>query len=434
MKLTVKNFQSIEYQEICFSNFSILIGSSNLGKSSLLRALKCVLYNDFEKSYIRNSSDTCFISLEFSSSNYLNLKSISFTRSYVKSINEYKIEYMDGSIEIFDKVGIDTPMVVKSLGYKYLELERTSEKINLNFQSQLEGLFLISSSEVHISSFLNKVFNVDKYEIALRDCNKDILSFSKDFSAFQKELSQCETDLTQANIDLSNSKILYDKHKAIANRVDLLVKYKEYIETTKNVTLSLSEDQLRLDFLKNKVLTIESFKYQLELLKSLKVVKDSTSSLNALKTLKPKLQSFKHLSKCSVDILLKILNLKLLKVPLLSISKCQELLNTIKSSLVKIAKIPLKTLFLLKKLSQLSSIKYIESNNSYCLSKLQLSLESSLEFLAKIDYLLVFKMHLISFDHIKSKQIKRPSLVSLFNSSLVSSNRLCKECNSLICK
>jgi len=244
IKLRITNFQSIEDQTLEISKFTILIGTSNLGKSAVNRALRAILYNDFDKSFIRVGEDTCKLTLTFLVENDIGINQIEFTRSYSKNINEYKVHYTNGNIETFDKVGTDTPDIIKILGYKYLELERTSQKINMNFQSQLEGLFLFNSSEVELSSFFNKIFNVDKYENALRDCNKDILNFTKDYNKAQKEISIFETQFTLAEQDKIESKAKLEKAEALKIQADKLLLLQSKLIELKN--LKIDKDNLAL--------------------------------------------------------------------------------------------------------------------------------------------------------------------------------------------
>lgn len=250
MKLSIKNFQSIEYQEFEFNNFSILIGSSNLGKSAIVRALRAVLYNEFDKSYIRFGEDTTNISLELNT----NISKIEYTRSYKKSINEYKVYYSDGKIEILDKVGIESIQPLKDLGFKYLELDRSNDKINTNFQSQLEGLFLFNSSDVIISSFFNKVFNVDKYENALRECNKDITQFTKDYNLAIETNTSIDSQLNDAKIINEDLKIKYDNILNIKNKFDSLLNIKNKIDLLKIHTSTihtLNSDLSNIKSIKN---------------------------------------------------------------------------------------------------------------------------------------------------------------------------------------
>lgn len=231
MKFIIKNFQSIAYQELDLGGFTILVGSSNLGKSATVRALRALLYNEFDKSFIKSGEHTTELELILSSSNSLQIKSIKLKRSYEKGINSYSITYENGLEENFEKVGTESPDIVKLLGYKYLEVERTSSKINLNFQSQLEGLFLFNSSDVEVSSFFNKIFNIEKYENALRNCNSDIVNFSKSYNKLHKEISLLESEHKSSQEHLKLSKEKYEKVKEVYDSYQKLLKIKDQSST-----------------------------------------------------------------------------------------------------------------------------------------------------------------------------------------------------------
>ena len=64
LNISIKNFQSIKEANLNLSGFTVITGSSNLGKSAVRRAFATVLYNDWDASYVRDGFDGAEIKLE----------------------------------------------------------------------------------------------------------------------------------------------------------------------------------------------------------------------------------------------------------------------------------------------------------------------------------------------------------------------------------
>ena len=63
-KVILKNFESHEDSEIEFTDgLNLLIGQSNQGKSSIVRAISLVVANQFDKEQVRTGKDFCEITI-----------------------------------------------------------------------------------------------------------------------------------------------------------------------------------------------------------------------------------------------------------------------------------------------------------------------------------------------------------------------------------
>lgn len=288
-KFIVKNFQSIEYQEFFFKDFSLLVGTSNLGKSALVRALRSLLYCEFEKSYVRVDSDTSELELIFENENKFSVHSIKYIRSYLKNINSYRITYLDGSIKDFEKVGINPPEELKALGFNLISVDKLSYSLNPNFQSQLEGLFMFNVSNTDMSSFFNKIFNVDKFEVALRECNKDILNFTKDFNLEKKELNDLKFSLNDLKKETELKKVEFEKAKEL----------KEKYETLKRLLVCID----KINFLNKELIIVnESSSKIKETISKFEKINKNLSIIRNLKRLSDKKMEFLLTSKKILEI------------------------------------------------------------------------------------------------------------------------------------
>ena len=170
----IQNFQSIADQTIDVSGFTTIVGPSNLGKSAIIRSLRAWAYNELHPSYIRDTNNPkkeCVLTGIWPEGNAVNVREVEFRKS--AKDNVYTITFMDGSQKSYPKIGSDTPDELKQLGFLLLETER-EDLFNLSFQSQLDNLFLVTEQPTTLTSFLNKIFDIAKYERALRGINSDI--------------------------------------------------------------------------------------------------------------------------------------------------------------------------------------------------------------------------------------------------------------------
>ena len=131
MQLEIKNFQSIKNQTVQLKGFTVFEGKSDCGKSALRRAIDSLLFNSWDNAYLREGTRTCTLSL--------NYDDVSITQTK-GSENSYDIE-IAGKRKHFDKVGKDTPDLLKNLGYSFFET--TQEYYNVHVTTQLEPLYMI---------------------------------------------------------------------------------------------------------------------------------------------------------------------------------------------------------------------------------------------------------------------------------------------------
>lgn len=215
MKLSIKNFQSIASSELDFRGFTCIVGKSNLGKSALLRALRTVLFNDMHPTYIRNGASEAALTVAF---DVLPLPTIDpatlaeqagtwhFQRG--KTTNTFTALYPDGTRKEFPKVGKDTPPELQDLGFFELQSSR-DETFNLNFQAQLDPLFAVTLLPTSLTSMLNSLFKIDRFERAGRAMATDLVKNTQAFNAAGADLKRAEGNATAAAAALQ---ALVDQH------------------------------------------------------------------------------------------------------------------------------------------------------------------------------------------------------------------------------
>ncbi len=433
-KFIIKNFQSIAYQEIIFKDFTILIGTSNLGKSAVVRALRALLYCEFEKSFIRLGEDICDLTLEFLQENKLGIKKVQYTRSYTKNINSYIIEYASGEIKSFEKVGSETPEDLKTLGFKKIEIEKNSNTINPNFQSQLEGLFLFNTSNTDVSSFFNRIFNVDKYENALRECNKDILNFTKDYNITKKEINEISLNLDKLSKEREEKQKEFEKSLELKNKYDKLTSMLKSIKLLKSYKCEISvllENLSKINNILNKLNEKLHFLKRIKSLINLIYLKTEISNLNSINE---NLTIYKDkLSECEVH-LKKYYSLRKLICFKKNYNEKGFILKYINMSLKRLEDCVLK----LKKVNSiLSVIKYKKTSFELVCHLKKFEKYNTLigRFLHSIIPIKSLK-YLIDLKNVKLVLLKEKEFTSKYDFSLVNENllkyeRVCNSCGSI---
>lgn len=214
LRLHINNFQSIRAQSIDIEGFTTVVGPSDLGKSALTRALRAVLYNEYHPDFLRTNTDLCTLYLEIK--NGSPISQIQLEKS--KKLNQINLIYLDGQTKTFPKIGRTIPDDMGSmLNLGDIETEQ-GDKFNLNFQGQLEPLFLILENPIIITSFMNRVFGIHKYERALRNINSDQIKLNNEYKRAQVDLQKNKDEYEGV---LAEKVILDEKIAHLSNLIEL---------------------------------------------------------------------------------------------------------------------------------------------------------------------------------------------------------------------
>ena len=182
--LDIQNFQSIENQTLTFNSFCCIVGRSDIGKSATRRALQSVLFNEWDKSFIRTNSKEAKISFKVKRDDNSIPLSISTTKSSTK--NEFSINNTH-----INKMGKDKPT---------LPLKISTE---LNFNTQFEPLFMVAYKDTENTRLLNSLFGIDVLELAQSLAQKDLRDI-------KSQVNQLKDKLTKERQDYDNTKSLFD--------------------------------------------------------------------------------------------------------------------------------------------------------------------------------------------------------------------------------
>lgn len=256
-ELKVKNFQSIKNLTLPIKGFTALVGKSNRGKSAILRSLRTVLLNEWNAGFTTLDEKETEVTFSIPErTGYLNtvLPDMDIAEISVKKpANEYTLISFSGDTVKYPKVGKNVPEKFEDLNLSPVITER-EDVFNLNFQSQLDPLFLITSTDTEITSFINKVFDISRFEKALREMKTDDIRISKAVSNLEEELKT----------DYAESVLLEDKVKDLNLKVDLLSVAIKDTEKLQTDIIDVGVDIARLQGLELKKDLIEKEKIKVK--------------------------------------------------------------------------------------------------------------------------------------------------------------------------
>lgn len=161
INVEIINFQNIEHLKLDISGFCVLVGESNIGKSSVCRALRCVAENTPASSFIRKGKNETKVRVTLPALR----KQIEWIRSSSSPI--YKLHELDDQGHIvktqtFEKFGHDFPEPIKNL--KFLRMMTPEIASLIGFSAQHRYFFLLEDSGnlVKLAGELRSIANLNK--------------------------------------------------------------------------------------------------------------------------------------------------------------------------------------------------------------------------------------------------------------------------------
>lgn len=151
--VTIKNFQSHANSILRFhKGVNVIIGQSDSGKSSIVRALNFVLLNKARgSSYIKHGTSKCSVSVDINKHNLV--------RNKGAKCNDFML---DGNT--FKGVNTEIPK----------EIKKAANITDINICGQFEPHFLLSLSNGEMAKKLNQIVNLGDIDAILSNINKQI--------------------------------------------------------------------------------------------------------------------------------------------------------------------------------------------------------------------------------------------------------------------
>lgn len=210
-QIEIKNFQSHKQTKISFvAGLNVITGSSDSGKSSILRALLWVVNNKPSGDSIKNwnSSSKEDVYVELSADNF----SIGKKRANGKSSYSYKSE--EGDTLFYDAIKTDVPGEI-------------SEQLNLsefNIQTQHQPYFLLNDSGGEIAKKLNDLVGLSVIDNLFKNINSSI-------TRTDRELQRTESDIKETEESINSLSYLDDIVADIDYLSSIVKEYEELAES-----------------------------------------------------------------------------------------------------------------------------------------------------------------------------------------------------------
>jgi exonuclease SbcC len=253
-EITLENFQTHKKTVIDFSpHFNVIVGPTRSGKSSLVRALDFLLYNNWYEDYQRFYSDAAVITVKLS-----NGKTI--VRSKNSKINKITITDSTGKIQRFESFGFSLPEeVIEALGVIPIDIG-TKDPILANVANQDDPLFLLYTTGTDKTKVLSRLSGLHWIDFALKDLNADRHSSTKSIQLLKdaneqlleklkifKNLNNVRIQFTLEKERLSRLKKvdeLYQKGKALTAKTTQWKNSYQEVQDLKKINFSVEKHRL----------------------------------------------------------------------------------------------------------------------------------------------------------------------------------------------
>lgn len=184
MKVKIKNYQAIKDAELQFEpGITVIVGNSNNGKSSIIRAIEAAINNKGGNSFINYDATECSVEIED-----LNNKVI-----WVKSKRAGKSSYELNGTEL-NKIGQKQLDEVGEL-LNMPEIIINNDKIRLNFWKQMDFPFLVGKTPYQLFDFIS------------RSKEQELMSSFQTIKEDQLKINNKEINTLHSNIDLRTNDI-----------------------------------------------------------------------------------------------------------------------------------------------------------------------------------------------------------------------------------
>jgi len=267
-ELRLINFQTHVDTRISFSpNFNCLIGPTRSGKSSIVRALNFLLYNDWYEDYLRFGSAHASVIAKLSTK-------VIVARHKGEGLNRIVVKTPDGKSQRFDNFGFTLPKeVAELLGSLPIDIGNKNP-LYVNVANQDDPLFLFYEAGPDRAKVLSRITGLYWIDYALKDLNLDRRTKSSEIQLLKETNINLTTKIKEfTDIDLYKEIIEVEK--------DRLAKLK-YIESLYQRASRLQNETVKWKLDYQKLQELKKINFNKEILRLEKLIK-STELFNKLR-------------------------------------------------------------------------------------------------------------------------------------------------------
>jgi len=230
IKIHIEDYQSIGEIDIEVEGLTLICGPSNIGKSSIQRAISGALHNDAGNFFVRTGRPNTKVTIDDGD--------INFTWTKGQGVNKYEVNG-----EEFIHMGHDVPPPVKDAGY--WDLVAGGETHSVQVAEQFDPPFAITKgSGTKLGGIYSAITKTDVLNKASSRCSKDLRAIKQEANLRAKDLAKVEDELKEFDeipelVAAANDTItLYESIKTIAKRLENLKILRD--------SLSKAQDKVRV--------------------------------------------------------------------------------------------------------------------------------------------------------------------------------------------
>lgn len=269
--------------------FSVVVGPTNVGKSSIVRAVRWLIYDSLRGTrHIRKGKDSVSVKLKLDPENNLNDDSEVVEIERVKGkANRYRFNKT-----WLDAVGVGVPPEVsKVLKIPLVQIDKDSTA-ELNVSMQLDSPFLIMETDSMRAKFLNVLTGVHILDAAVRETNRKVQELSKIKEKSEEQLAGFKaaltkfSDLPSREVRINEASVWLKSLEAKEATLNRLLQIKQNLDSIARlkVDLQVKLQYAKIDDMQGKIAKIDNLQRMIQ-------IKQTLSSIAALKAdLQVKLQ------------------------------------------------------------------------------------------------------------------------------------------------
>lgn len=213
MLVEIENFQAIAKARFEVDGFTALVGRSNIGKSAVVRALKCALTGAEGTDFVRHDPETCARILKgnkkckcFSSVKIHFDENRTLLWKKGDGVNEYTT-WDHGDTQEYSRVGKSPDLPPMLQGFEPIQLGSNPKEL-VQVSDQFTPIFLLNVTGTVVADLLSDVAKLDDINKAMKAVTRDRKKASSTRDVREKDTLEIEKSLkVYASLDNTAHKV-----------------------------------------------------------------------------------------------------------------------------------------------------------------------------------------------------------------------------------